>query len=257
MSATLDSGPIAALLGDAPVIASRGQGLSRGGTLSRGRARARFPRASPARSGRRSRRPRATSSCSFPASGEIRACAKELNETLDLAENGSRCMPSTATCRLRSRSAPSCPSRDRRKIVLATNIAETSLTIEGVHIVIDSGLTRMLRYDPATGMNRLVTVPYPGHRRNSARAGQAGSAPESATVSTVSMSSAGCRPFTQPEILVSDLAPLALELAVWGVKDPRDACVARCASCGCMGRPASGSLKALGARRSAGSRSPP
>ncbi len=67
------------------------------------------------------------------------------------------------------------PSRDRRKIVLATNIAETSLTIEGVQVVIDSGLTRRLRYDPSTGMNRLVTIArVPGVGR--AAQGQGGQA---------------------------------------------------------------------------------
>ena len=112
------------------------------------------------------------------------------------------------------------PSRDQRKIVLATNIAETSLTIEGVHVVIDSGLTRMLRYDPATGMNRLVTVPVSraSAEQRKGRAGRLGPGVCYRLYGRHDLQ--GMPAFTQPEILVSDLAPLALELAVWGVKDP-------------------------------------
>jgi len=105
--------------------------------------------------------------------------------------------------------------------VLATNIAETSLTIEGVKVVIDSGLTRRLQYDPATGMNRLITVPV-SRAAAEQRKGRAGvSAPGSAT-SLQPPCLPVQRSFHPPEILVSDLSSLALELAAWGVKDPAD-----------------------------------
>jgi ATP-dependent helicase HrpB len=109
-----------------------------------------------------------------------------------------------------------------RKIVLATSIAETSLTVVGVGVVIDSGLMRIPRFSPRTGMTRLVTVPV---SRSSAdqrrgRAGRLGpgvcyrlwSQQEDRHLELSSM----------PEILAADLAPLALELAAWGVVDPRE-----------------------------------
>ena len=107
-----------------------------------------------------------------------------------------------------------------RKIVLATNIAETSLTIEGVQVVIDSGLTRRLRHDPATGMNRLVTVPV-SKAAAEQRKGRAGSLGPGVCYRLYSRQTfQTMMPFAPPEILVSDLSPLVLELAVWGVKDP-------------------------------------
>jgi ATP-dependent helicase HrpB len=106
-----------------------------------------------------------------------------------------------------------------RKIVLATPIAETSLTIEGVRVVIDSGLARAPRFDPASGMSRLATVKI-SQASSTQRMGRAGRLepgvcyrlwPEPAQ--------RGMAPFTPPEILGADLAPLALELAAWGAGD--------------------------------------
>jgi ATP-dependent helicase HrpB len=104
--------------------------------------------------------------------------------------------------------------------VLATNIAETSLTIEGVSVVIDSGLTRRLQHDPSTGMNRLITV---NTSRASAeqRKGRAGRLAAGVCFRLYTRHEfQSMIPFTPPEILVSDLSSLLLELAVWGVKDP-------------------------------------
>ncbi len=157
----------------------------------------------------------------LPGSGEIRACVKELNETLDLADERLSLHALYGDLPFEEQERAILPSRDRRKIVLATNIAETSLTIEGVQVVIDSGLTRMLRYDPATGMNRLVTVPVSraSAEQRKGRAGRLGPGVCYRLYSSHELS--GMPPFTQPEILVSDLSQLALELALWGVKDPR------------------------------------
>ncbi|HKX08404.1 MAG TPA: ATP-dependent helicase HrpB [Stellaceae bacterium] len=107
-----------------------------------------------------------------------------------------------------------------RKIVLATSIAETSLTIDGVRVVIDSGLMRRARFDPRTGMTRLVTerVSQSASEQRRGRAGRLEPGicfrlwPEHEQALLV--------PFTQPEILEADLAPLALELARWGAADP-------------------------------------
>jgi ATP-dependent helicase HrpB len=109
-----------------------------------------------------------------------------------------------------------------RKVVLATNIAETSLTIEGVRIVVDSGLVRRLVFDPATGMSRLDTERI---SRASAeqRQGRAGRLEPGVCYRAWSASAQrSLAPFTPPEILNADLAPLALELAAWGVRDATD-----------------------------------
>jgi ATP-dependent helicase HrpB len=106
-----------------------------------------------------------------------------------------------------------------RKVVLATNIAETSLTIEGVSIVIDSGWERRMRFDPATAMNRLETLRI---SRASAeqRAGRAGRLSAGVCYRLWTQSEHDTLlPQTPPEIQEVDLAPLALELAAWGVRD--------------------------------------
>lgn len=109
---------------------------------------------------------------------------------------------------------------DRRKVVLSTDIAESSLTVEGVRVVIDSGLARAPRFDARTGMTRLRTVPI---SRESAeqRAGRAGRTGPGAVYRLWSKLEHGARrPQTDPEITQVDLAGLALELASWGVDDP-------------------------------------
>ncbi len=107
-----------------------------------------------------------------------------------------------------------------RKIILATSIAETSLTIDGVRIVLDSGLARRPRHDLAAGVTRLVT-----ERASQAaviqRAGRAGrQAPGVAYRLWEAAATAGLPPFDPPEILLSDLTGLLLDCAVWGVTDP-------------------------------------
>lgn len=104
----------------------------------------------------------------------------------------------------------------RRKVVLATSIAETSLTLEGIRIVIDSGLSRSARFSPTTGMNRLVIEPVSlaAATQRTGRAGRIESGVCYRLWSQVQENS--FRSFTQPEIKEADLAPLALELAEWG-----------------------------------------
>jgi len=107
----------------------------------------------------------------------------------------------------------------RRKLILATNIAETSLTIEGVRVVIDTGLARRSLFDPGTGMERLVTARI-SQASSAQRAGRAGrTAPGSAWRLWGEGAQASLAAQTDPEILNSDLAPLALELAQWGARD--------------------------------------
>ena len=104
----------------------------------------------------------------------------------------------------------------RRKIVLATNIAETSLTIEGITVVVDSGLEKVLTFDPRSGMERLVTQKI---SRASAeqRAGRAGRLSEGKCYRLWSAANHyNLSPYKEPEIGLCDLTPLALELSVWG-----------------------------------------
>ncbi|WED22375.1 ATP-dependent helicase HrpB [Vibrio sp. JC009] len=113
-----------------------------------------------------------------------------------------------------------CPSpQGRRKVVLATNIAETSLTIEGIRIVVDSGLERTARFDPKTGITRLDQVKV---AQSSAiqRTGRAGRLQEGLCIRLYSESQFNQQPkVPEPEILHSDLSSLAMELAVWGTNE--------------------------------------
>ncbi len=109
----------------------------------------------------------------------------------------------------------------RRRIVLATAIAETSLTLEGVSVVVDSGLSRRAEFDRAAGVTRLVT-----HRSSQASAGQrAGRAARQGAGTAYRLwaeaAHAGRPAFDPPEIVTSDLAPLTLSLASWGTVDPQ------------------------------------
>ncbi|WP_126172317.1 ATP-dependent helicase HrpB [Altericroceibacterium xinjiangense] len=111
-------------------------------------------------------------------------------------------------------------SQGRRRIVLATSIAETSITLEGVSVVVDSGLTRRAEFDLAAGTTHLVT-----HRASQASAAQrAGRAarqgPGAAYRLWEEAAHAGRPPFDPPEMVTADLAPLTLALAQWGVADP-------------------------------------
>lgn len=107
-----------------------------------------------------------------------------------------------------------------RKVVLATDIAETSLTIEGVHIVVDSGLARKPKFDPRTGMTRLHTGPV-SIASSIQRAGRAGRlAPGNCYRCWTETAQHQRAAQATPEILQSDLAPLAMQLLQWGVNDP-------------------------------------
>ncbi len=110
----------------------------------------------------------------------------------------------------------------RRKVVLASAIAETSLTIEGVRIVIDSGLMRVARFSPASGMTRLETRPV-SRAAADQRRGRAGRIEPGICYRLWSEAQqARLQEHSEPEIMSADLAPLAMQLAAWGVKDPAD-----------------------------------
>ncbi|MBI3545321.1 MAG: ATP-dependent helicase HrpB [Gammaproteobacteria bacterium] len=111
------------------------------------------------------------------------------------------------------------PTPGRRKIVLATPIAETSLTIEGVRVVVDSGYARVPQFSPQSGLSRLTTQRI-SRASSEQRAGRAGRmAPGVCYRLWSETTQRGLVPYATPEIRSVDLAPLALELAAWGVVD--------------------------------------
>ncbi len=114
------------------------------------------------------------------------------------------------------------PPTGWRKVVLSTNIAETSLTIEGIRIVLDIGLMRFPRFDPGSGMSRLTTITI-SQASAEQRRGRAGRLEPGLCVRCWSETTQRTlAPRTPPEILDTDLTSLALELAVWGIQDPAE-----------------------------------
>jgi ATP-dependent helicase HrpB len=221
MSATLDYGPIASLLDGAPVITSAGKAFP---------VEERYRPEEPDRP----LHARITTAVLtalretsgdilvfLPGGGEIRVCCESLRATPEGKAGSISIHPLYGDLPFEEQERAILPS-GKRKIVLATNIAETSLTIEGVKVVIDSGLTRRLQHDPATGMNRLVTVAV-SKAAAAQRKGRAGRLGPGVCYRLYGRHAfQGMIPFTPPEMLSTDLSPLVLELSVWGVKDPAE-----------------------------------
>ncbi len=219
MSATLDCGPIASLLGNARIITSGGAAFP---VVIRYRGDSSEPLSVQVVAAVRTALRDATGDVLvfLPGAREIHSAARALREASDLSDERIEIHSLFGALPFAEQERAILPSPQFRKIVLATNIAETSLTIEGVRVVIDSGLTRDLRSDPATGMNRLVTTSV---SRSSAaqRTGRAGRLGPGLCYRLYSEQSyRGFPSFPRPEILSSDLAQFALELALWGVSDP-------------------------------------
>jgi ATP-dependent helicase HrpB len=129
-------------------------------------------------------------------------------------------VPLYGNCLRRQAAAIAAPPPGERRIVLATAIAETSLTIPDVRAIVDSGLARRARFDPATGMTRLVTERLSLASADQRR-GRAGRIAPGRCYRLWSEEAHRALPaFAPPEIAVADLAPLALELAAWGNADP-------------------------------------
>ena len=213
MSATIDGARIAKLLGDAPVIASEGRAFAVETRYAGRDTRPIEPQV--ADTIVRAMRADAGSLLAFlPGAAEIR-------RTKTLLEG--RAEPSTDVVALygaltgdeQDRAiAPALPGR--RKIVLATSIAETSITIEGVRIVVDSGLARVPRYEPDVGVTRLETVRV-SRAAADQRRGRAGrTEPGVCYRLWDEPQTAALEPFARPEILAADLSSFALDLATWG-----------------------------------------
>jgi len=154
----------------------------------------------------------------LPGAGEIRRTAERLGARA--LPPGTHVAPLYGDLDLAAQEAAIRPSPSgERKIVLATAIAETSLTIEGVRVVVDSGLARIPRFEPASGMTRLETVRV-SQASAEQRRGRAGRvAPGICYRLWSEAEHKSLAQFPTPEIREADLAPLALELAVWGARD--------------------------------------
>ena len=154
----------------------------------------------------------------LPGAGEIRRTAERLGARALPA--GTQVAPCYGDLDLAAQEAAIRPSPPgERKIVLATAIAETSLTIEGVRVVVDSGLARIPRFEPASGMTRLETVRV-SQASAEQRRGRAGRvAPGICYRLWSEAEHKSLAQYPTPEIREADLAPLALELAVWGARD--------------------------------------
>jgi ATP-dependent helicase HrpB len=220
MSATLDLSPLAALLGDAPIIASAGRSFEvETHYVAR---RADLPLPLQVTQAVRSALARHSGDvlCFLPGAGEIRSVERTLKEG---AESAWRILPLYGDLDAAAQDAVLVPlPAGQRKIVLATSIAETSLTIPGVRIVVDAGLRRYSEFDPMTGMSRLATGKV-SQAAAEQRRGRAGRIEAGVCYRLWSEGShASLAAHTPPEILHADLAPLALELACWGTVDPKE-----------------------------------
>jgi ATP-dependent helicase HrpB len=221
MSATLDLAPLARLLQGAPVVSAQGRSfdVTTHYVPRRNEIHLELQVSQVVRAALREHEGDVL--CFLPGAAEIRRVQRNLDES-DL-EGGTLVMPLYGEIEGAQQDAALAPATPgHRKVVLATSIAETSLTIEGVKVVVDSGLRRYSQFDPATGMSQLVTGKV-SQAAADQRRGRAGRLSEGDCYRLWSEGThASLSPQTPPEILHADLAPLALELACWGAAEAND-----------------------------------
>jgi len=217
MSATLDAAPVAALLDDAPIVTSAGRSFPVELTYLPRPA----PKDLPFEAQARSLILQAVADTEggilvfLPGEAEIRRTKAALQDHLP-----KNCVlrPLLGNLPFAEQQLAIRPEarKNLRKIVLATAIAETSLTIQDVRVVVDCGRARRARYDPEKGLQRLVTERV-SKAEATQRAGRAGRVAAGRCYRMWARAEEGAMPaFAPPEIAISDLAPLALELAQWG-----------------------------------------
>jgi ATP-dependent helicase HrpB len=221
MSATLDPAPVARLLDDAPLIESHG-------------------RTHPVETRYLGRDPvlriedqvvqavlRALSEeeggvlVFLPGQGEILRVAERLADRIGGSAVEIAPLYGALTPAAQDRAIAPAPA-GRRKVVLATSVAQTSLTIEGVRVVLDAGLSRVPRYDPGSGLTRLETVRVSLAAADQRRGRAGRTQPGVCYRLWDERETRGLIPFDRPEILESDLGRLALDLARWGARDGAD-----------------------------------
>jgi ATP-dependent helicase HrpB len=219
MSATLDGARVATLLGNAPAVESEGRAFPVE-TCYLGRdARERIERQVADAVERALRAETGSLLVFLPGAGEIRRTETLLKERVRDPATDIVALYGALDAREQDRAiSPSPPGR--RKVVLATSIAETSLTIEGVRVVIDSGLARVPRYEPDVGLTRLETVRV-SRAAADQRRGRAGRTEPGVCYRLWDEPQTGSfEAYTRPEILSADLSSFVLDLAQWGTSDP-------------------------------------
>ncbi|HEX5507516.1 MAG TPA: ATP-dependent helicase HrpB, partial [Pseudolabrys sp.] len=219
MSATLDGARVAALLADAPIIESKGRSFDVETRYLGRDARTPIERQVADAVERALRAETGSLLVFLPGAAEIRRTEAQLKERV-LAPNVDIVALFGALDAREQDGAISPSPRGRRKVVLATSIAETSLTIEGVRVIIDSGLARVPRYEPDVGLTRLETVRV-SRAAADQRRGRAGRTEPGVCYRLWDEPQTGSlEPYTRPEILSADLSSFVLDLAQWGVTDP-------------------------------------
>src|SRR6195256_4993930 len=219
MSATLDGARVAKLLGDAPVIASEGRAFAVETRYLGRKPDAPLERQMADAIASALRADPGSVLAFLPGAAEIRRTQNFLGERIHDASIEIVPLFGALDAAVQDRAiAP--PPKGIRKVVLATSIAETSLTIEGVRIVVDSGVARVPRYEPDIGLTRLETV-RASRAAVDQRRGRAGrTEPGVCYRLWDEPQTASLAAYTQPEILSADLSSLVLDLAQWGVSDP-------------------------------------
>ncbi len=218
MSATLATGPVSSLLGNAPVL--EGQGRTYPVTVEHLSPGTRQPIPHVMTTGiRHALRETAGDILAFlPGAPEIHRCGKLLEKHLD----NELILPLYGNLSHEEQDRIFHLKDNRRRIILATPIAETGITVENISCVVDSGFFRRPVYDSRSGLSRLVTLQI-SKASAAQRAGRAGRlAPGRCFRLWDRTEEHNMAEHTLPEILHGDLAPLALELALWGVSDPDD-----------------------------------
>lgn len=219
MSATLDGARVAKLLGEAPVVESEGRAFAVETRYLGRKADAPIERQMADAIASALRADSGSVLAFLPGAAEIRRTQNFLGERVQDASIEIVPLFGALDAAVQDRAISPAP-KGMRKVVLATSIAETSLTIEGVRIVVDSGLARVPRYEPDIGLTRLETV-RAARAAVDQRRGRAGrTEPGVCYRLWDEPQTASLAPYTQPEILSADLSSLVLDLAQWGVADP-------------------------------------
>ncbi|OCK61548.1 ATP-dependent helicase HrpB [Bradyrhizobium sp. LMTR 3] len=218
MSATLDGARVGKLLGDAPVVASEGRAFPVETRYLGRKADAPIERQMADAIATALRADSGSVLAFLPGAAEIRRTQNFLGERVHDASVEIVPLFGALEAAVQDRAIAPAP-KGQRKVVLATSIAETSLTIEGVRIVVDSGLARVPRYEPDIGLTRLETV-RASRAAVDQRRGRAGrTEPGVCYRLWDEPQTASLTAYTQPEILSADLSSLVLDLAQWGVRD--------------------------------------
>lgn len=219
MSATLDGARVAKLLGEAPVVESEGRAFPVETRYLGRKADAPIERQMADAIASALRADSGSVLAFLPGAAEIRRTQNFLAERVQDASIEIVPLFGALDAAVQDRAIAPAP-KGIRKVVLATSIAETSLTIEGVRIVVDSGLARVPRYEPDIGLTRLETV-RAARAAVDQRRGRAGrTEPGVCYRLWDEPQTASLAPYTQPEILSADLSSLVLDLAQWGVAEP-------------------------------------